>query len=745
MKNISIFKKINLSFIFLTSILIITSSFLIYKFANNYNDFSQSKTTTKLINEISDIIHELQKERGYSSAFLSNSNSNFGFELEKQKQKTDISKQKLEQITNTLKNDNYNSKVKIKFNIVNSQIDSLKSYRKKVEDRKITSEKGIKFYSKINNGLLQTIEALLLENSDKEIIQFSQSLLFFMKIKEYAGIERAVLSNVFSVDSFGTNYFHKFSKLVSNQNNFEELFFQYANKKQAKKYDEIISNESFLKIKEYRNIAFSKYKTGQFNINPHDWFNSMTTKINLMRDAEISYFSSLKKQANAKKIKSLNYLLLSFLVVLITIVILILTVLTTKKLIKHITKIGVFCSKIASADLTVKYNYKKNDEIGKLYNSINKISQNLREIITNISKISASVFETSKELSYTSGNISERANQQAATTEEVASSMEEMTAIINSNTEIARDTGKITANSANKLEQSNKDFQETVKFVQNISKKTSIISDIAFQTNILALNASIQAAKAGKYGKGFAVVAQEVGDLAEKSKIASEEITELSEQGQKKSQKSAIEQTEIIPEILRSSELVNNIASASQEQQIGIETINNSIQELTEITNENSASAEQMSASASELSAKSEQLKNLISVFKIDNSHQNKYISKENTTGSKKNCWEFFNCGRETGGKNVQELGVCPATKEQKLNNIHGGKNAGRTCWAVAGTFCKGDLQGHYADKMQNCKKCDFYKEVIKEEDNISNPEELLKKIHTNKLIAYKSGDFTYF
>ncbi len=82
----------------------------------------------------------------------------------------------------------------------------------------------------------------------------------------------------------------------------------------------------------------------------------------------------------------------------------------------------------------------------------------------------------------------------------------------------------------------------------------------------------------------------------------------------------------------------------------------------------------------------------------------------------KQNCWEFKECGREAGGKSVAEFGVCPATEETRLNNVHGGKNAGRACWVIAGTFCGDKAQGTFAQKEKTCLICDFYKSVRKEE-----------------------------
>lgn len=81
------------------------------------------------------------------------------------------------------------------------------------------------------------------------------------------------------------------------------------------------------------------------------------------------------------------------------------------------------------------------------------------------------------------------------------------------------------------------------------------------------------------------------------------------------------------------------------------------------------------------------------------------------------NCWEFKECGREPGGKNVEDLGVCPAATETSLDGFHRGDNAGRVCWVIAGTFCGGKVQGTYADKSGNCEQCAFFQQVLVEED----------------------------
>ncbi len=100
----------------------------------------------------------------------------------------------------------------------------------------------------------------------------------------------------------------------------------------------------------------------------------------------------------------------------------------------------------------------------------------------------------------------------------------------------------------------------------------------------------------------------------------------------------------------------------------------------------------------------------------------------------KKNCWEYKGCGRERGGKNEKKLGLCPATVDARLNGVHGGVNAGRACWVMAGTFCEGEVQGTFAQKYRDCVLCDFYQLVRKEEgSNYEISLQLLKKLREMK------------
>jgi len=247
----------------------------------------------------------------------------------------------------------------------------------------------------------------------------------------------------------------------------------------------------------------------------------------------------------------------------------------------------------------------------KIKKQNSQMSQVAKEVKISAEKLSLA----SVKLNSVSKEISQSTNEQSTTTEEIASSMEEMVAILDSNTEKAEQTGEISSKMAEETKKSSDILQQTIKSVSEISTKISIIAEIADKTDILSINAAIESARAGAEGKGFSVVAQEIRKLADKTKVASNEIDSISKSGQDISKIAGKKLTQLIPEILKSAEYVKEIVLASKEQQSGIETINDSVQHLTEITNKNSVAAEEMSASAEELAEQAELLKELISVL----------------------------------------------------------------------------------------------------------------------------------
>lgn len=295
----------------------------------------------------------------------------------------------------------------------------------------------------------------------------------------------------------------------------------------------------------------------------------------------------------------------------------------TKPLQKSVT----FAESIAGGDLTIKLDINQKDEIGMLAASLQKMIDKLREVIGSILAGSQNIAEASMQMSSTSQNLSQGANEQASSVEQVSSTMEEITSNIEQNNENSSMTEKISTQSlAGMLEMSKKSGQ-AVEANRTIADKIKIINDIAFQTNILALNAAVEAARAGEQGRGFAVVASEVRKLAERSKLAADEIVSISDKGLKLSEEAGQKMHEIMPDLERTTKMVQEIAAASAEQTNGASQINNAIQQLNTVTQQNAAASEELSSSAEELSSQAELLKDLVSYFNIEEKSKHKFAS----------------------------------------------------------------------------------------------------------------------
>ncbi|MEF2143801.1 MAG: methyl-accepting chemotaxis protein [Desulfovibrionaceae bacterium] len=275
-----------------------------------------------------------------------------------------------------------------------------------------------------------------------------------------------------------------------------------------------------------------------------------------------------------------------------------------------------FAEIVSNGDLTADVDVHQNDEVGILANSLRTMVERLRQVVAEVNLATHNVASGSQELSATAQSLSQGASESAASVEQVSASMQQMGANIRQNTENAVQTEQIATGAATKAQQGGEAVVEAVQAMKNIAEKIGIIEEIARQTNLLALNAAIEAARAGEHGKGFAVVAAEVRKLAERSGQAAAEISELSVSSTSVAERAGTMLRELVPEIRKTADLVQEIAAASKEQNAGVEQIARAVTQMEQVVQQNASASEEMASTSEELSGQAEQLQQSMEFFR---------------------------------------------------------------------------------------------------------------------------------
>ncbi|MFC5497822.1 methyl-accepting chemotaxis protein [Caenimonas terrae] len=287
--------------------------------------------------------------------------------------------------------------------------------------------------------------------------------------------------------------------------------------------------------------------------------------------------------------------------------------------------------RVAEGDLTMQVRPGGRDETGQLLAALAGMTQNLRTLVGEVVGGAHTVSDTSAQIARGNVDLSERTEMQASTLEETASSIEELTTTVGQNADNARQARQLAIGATEVARRGGQAVGQVVATMTGISESSRKIADIigvidgiAFQTNILALNAAVEAARAGEQGRGFAVVAAEVRSLAQRSAAAAKEIKALIgdsvvqvETGTRLVDAAGKTMEEIVDSVRKVSDLIAEIAAASQEQSSGIEQVNTAINQMDQVVQQNASLVEEASAAAESMKDQAASLLQMVSRFKL--------------------------------------------------------------------------------------------------------------------------------
>ena len=322
---------------------------------------------------------------------------------------------------------------------------------------------------------------------------------------------------------------------------------------------------------------------------------------------------------DANRVKIRNIYTITGLVIFV-IVLFIVYFLNKYWIIKPLIKLKEYVKEYAAGKMYKASNisYHTNNEIGQLYDGLATMANILTDTTSQIRSQSALIASNSHELNTSAEHILESMADQSSAVEEISTTIEQMSSSISETANIAQTTRATSESIAKDIEEVAKASDKTLESTKTIIDKIKIINEIAKRTDILAINAAVEAARAGENGRGFSTVASEIKKLAEKSRISAMLIDDISNKALAITEKSTRMIEQITPRIAANAEKVSEIAIACSEQENGAEQINNAIQQLAQISEENSNEAEMLVLKAENFTKYADTLTETMTFFKTN-------------------------------------------------------------------------------------------------------------------------------
>ncbi|MCP5020325.1 MAG: HAMP domain-containing protein [bacterium] len=604
------------------------------------------QSLTELAVQTSALIHETQKERGYTVGFLKSGGTVFTTELPNQRKSTDTKATALREFLADFDLSSHGPEVQGQFEDGLARLEKIQANRSAISSRSMKTGDAIRYYTGMHKLFLSSIAAMAHRSEDAGLAQSLTSFAIFLEGKERGGIERALMSGALATNSMEGAALKKLAEIVARQHEYFATFqrtstpkeydiFETAMSKPAAKVAEDMVQDTFalaLSVEDPSNLGSE--------LSAPTWFEASTSRLGLLKEIErglaahlIADANSIQEQASASMTFNGGLGILSIILVAAAGLWIFRSIMyRVRGLVDSIDRVD------KQHDLSLRIDDQTHDELSSVSASFDKLVGSLQDILRSVDGVSTSLSEDASQVGSSSQSLAVGATQQAANLQSISTQVGSILEQIKRNTDSAQSATSLAHTSETSackgMEHMNimgTAMDEIAASSDRISDIIKTIDELAFQTNLLALNANVEAARAGEAGRGFAVVAEEVRSLAQRSAEAARntasvitESTQCAQRGVSIAAQASVALSEISQSTNQVNSLLGEIAKASEDQTDAIASVNQGISELDEVTQYNAAHSEELAAAADQTASECKHLARLVSQFKLEASESDK-------------------------------------------------------------------------------------------------------------------------